>query len=266
VACVILPLLLSDGGEKPKNRIYCSGESNTVHDIWSDAMYYCFKILPSSYKIPVKNKTIFITTYKMSSDDMKRLKEICHTFKTSPYKQKKGDYLKDSQPSLDFLLNANPLEQKIAIRIWASVEGNTGIHLDKKSGLITPVFKIACANPLLIKQLKELLRINNINTTITSGKTWSGIGSVKSLSVRSSINFLKTGGFIRGLKISRKSRYYHGIEKQDTLLSIFELMRRQRKNPGLRTNNTKIINEAVKEIALNKKFKSKEYYIKYFGD
>jgi len=37
---VIIPLLLSDGGEKPKKRLFFSGTSEVLHNIWADAFFY----------------------------------------------------------------------------------------------------------------------------------------------------------------------------------------------------------------------------------
>ena len=37
---VIIPLSLSDGGEKPNQRLFFSGASKSLHDIWADAFYY----------------------------------------------------------------------------------------------------------------------------------------------------------------------------------------------------------------------------------
>jgi len=263
---IILPILLSDGGEKPQNRIFCSGESDVIHRIWSDALHFSYNILPSSYKLPVKNKTIFITTHKINNKIKRELKSICPSFKTCPYKQKENDYLHSPQPVIKFLFKANSLGQKIAIRIWASTDGNTGVHLDKRRGLITPNLKIGCAHPSLVKELKKLLELNGINTSVTYTKgNWSGIDGIISSSINSLINFLDMGGFIDGIKISRKSKYYYGIAKQDVLLSIFEFMKRQRENSKLRITDSGKINRHIRRIALNRSFKNKEYYVKYFG-
>ena len=73
------------------------------------------------------------------------------------------------------------------------------------------------------------------------------------------------GGFLKGIKISSKSKYYKGLEKQDVLLSILEFMDRQRRSKLLRKINVKQINEHIKKIALNNEFKDNRYYIKRFS-
>ena len=49
--------------------------------------------------------------------------------------------------------------------------------------------------------------------------SWSGIGGVRFYNKQSLKKFLQIGGFISGVKITRKSRVYAGIEK-NTLLKI----------------------------------------------
>jgi len=118
-------------------------------------------------------------------------------FKTCPAKKEISNYLKNVQPSIEYLYNSKKLEQEIAIRIWASTEGNTGISLDKKTGLIAPILKIACAHPELIKQLQFVCRKNGMNMSIVKEKKkWSGYDSLTSKSIKNAINFLKMGGFI----------------------------------------------------------------------
>ncbi len=79
------------------------------------------------------------------------------------------------------------------------------------------------------------------------------------------INFLKIGGFIRGVNVAKsRSKFFGGFDKQDVLLGILEFMKRQRKEKVYRTDNIQKINKWVREIIENKKFKDEEYYIKYF--
>lgn len=263
---VIIPILLSDGGEKPNNRFFCSGESNIIHSIWTDAWYYSDNILPSSYKIPVKDKTIYVTTHNLKDAVVSKLKTICPRFKTSPYRETKERYLEGEQPSIEYLLKATSLEQQIAIHIWAVTEGSISLHRDGRSGLVTPCFRIACAHPGLVNQLKILTKKQGINMHIRYEKRcWSGINGLSTSSIRSIINFLKMGGFLKGIKISSKSKYYKGLEKQDVLLSILEFMDRQRRSKLLRKINVKQINEHIKKIALNNEFKDNRYYIKRFS-
>lgn len=260
---VIIPLLITDGGEKP-NCVFCSGESNIVHDIWSDACYYELEKLPSSYKVPYK--TIFVTSHRLSKEILMEIKKFCPSFKTSPVNESIENYKKLSQPSISYLFKSPKLEQQIALRLWAITEGSISIHNSKKERLITPNIRIACAHPILIIELKKIAELNGINSSIGKGyNTWSGISSLQTTSISSAINFLKIGGFIRGVNVSKlRSKFFGGFDKQDVLLGIFEFMKRQREEKKYRIEDIQKINKWVKDIIENKQFNNEEYYIKYF--
>ncbi len=265
VKAVIIPLLITDGGEKVSS-VFCSGESNIVHNIWTDACYYTFDKLPSSYKVPYKN--IFITTHRFNQDILNSLKLKCPLFKTSPSKESAEKYLKLKQPTISYLLKCSKLEQQIAIRLWAITEGSISIHNSKKEKLITPNIRIACAHPSLIDELKKVAELNEINFSISKGyNTWSKISCLQTSSISSTINFLKIGGFIRGVKVAKsRSKYFGGFDKQDVLLGILEFMKRQRENKVCRTSNIQKINRWIRDIIKEREFKDENYYIKYFGE
>lgn len=260
---VIIPLLITDGGEKP-NCVFCSGESSIVHNIWADACYYGLEELPSSYKLPYK--TIFVTSHRLSKNILTKIKKHCPNFKTSPINISVEEYMKTPQPTISYLLKRSKLEQQIALRLWAITEGSVGVRNSKKDRSITPRIKIACAHPGIIRELREIARLNKINFSISkSGNTWSGISCLQTNSIISAINFLKMGGFIGGVNVARsRSKTFGGFDKQDVLLGIFELMKRQRQDKYYKTNDIKKINKWLKRIIENNEFKKDKYYIKYF--
>lgn len=262
---VIVPLLITDGGEKPAC-VFCSGESDIVNKIWSDAWYYEFNLLPSSYKVPYKG--IFVTSHKPSSELLGEIKKFSPSFKTSPVDETSEEYYRLPQPDLSYLLNCSLFEQQIAIRLFAITEGSISIHLDKRRGLITPRLRIACAHPKLIGQLRNIMEINNIPMLKMKGyTTWSNLSGLQTTSICSVINFLKIGGFIRGVNVAKsRSPSFGGFDKQDVLLGILEFMKLQREDPGYRDLNIQKINKYVKDIILNKQFRNEQYYIKYFGE
>lgn len=262
---VIIPLLITDGGEKPAC-VFCSGESNIVHDLWSDACYYELEKLPSSYKVPYK--TIFVTSHRFSKDILTKIKKYCPSFKTSPVNESIEDYMKTSQPTISYLLEGSKLEQQIALRLWAITEGSISIRNSKKEKLITPNIRIACAHPTLIYELKKIAELNGINFSIGKGyNTWSKISCLQTSSIRAAINFFKIGGFIRGVKVAKsKSKFFGGFDKQDVLLGIFEFMKRQRENLSYRTSDIQKINKWVRNIIKNREFKDEQYYIKQFEE
>ncbi len=262
---VIIPLLLSDGGEKSSNRLYLSGASEALHNIWADALFYEYELLPSSFLL--KYKSIFVTTHNVSDKILSEIKEICPNFKTSPRNETIEEYLSKPQPSIKYLFERPSTEQQIAIRLWANTEGSIGIALDKRNNLITPSFKIACAHPYLIKELQHLCKINKLNMlVIKEEKNWSGLSALRSNSIGTAINFLKIGGFIRGTNIKMQSKYFNGLDKQDVLLGIFEFITRQRKNSRYKSEDINEIYENIRTIVINKEFKEEGYYLDIFKD
>lgn len=262
---VIIPLLLSDGGEKSNNRLFFSGASKVLHNIWADALFYQYGLLPSSFLL--KYKSIFVTTHNVSSNRLSEIKEVCPNFKTSPRNETIEDYLNKPQPSIKYLFERPDIEQQIAIRLWANAEGSIGISLDKRNNLITPSFKIACAHPSLIRELQYLCKINDINLfLIREDKNWSGLSALRSNSIEATINFLKIGGFIRGTKISVKSKFFKNLDKQDVLLGILEFMIRQRKSRTYQSEDINKIYESIRTIVINKGFKEERYYINIFKE
>ena len=164
---VIIPLLLTDGGEKPAC-VFISGESNIVHNIWSDACYYGLNKLPSSYKLPYKS--IFVTSHRLSLDALEKIKKICPNFKTAPRNEPLENYQKLLQPTISYLHKISKLEQQIALRLWAITEGSISIHNSKSEKLITPNLRIACAHPNLTKELREIAKNNEITPRIKPAK------------------------------------------------------------------------------------------------
>lgn len=109
------------------------------------------------------------------------------------------------------------------------------------------------------------LKKNNINFSIKKDKTWSGYGGLISNSIKSTINFLEIGRFIKNIKVAKsRSEYFGGFDKQNVLLGILEFIKRRKNNILLRNKNRTEINYIIREIILNKEYKSPNYYIKYF--
>lgn len=258
-SAVIIPLLLSDGGVKPKGYAYISGESKIVHSLWCDAWWYKHNMRPSSYMEP--HKSIFLTTHIARPEQMKDILGICKGIKKSPYKELKEDYLGRPQPTIAYLLKRPSIEQQIALRIWANTEGSIGIHFE--DGLCKPAFQLACANPSLARDIQKIAGKNNVNLTLARGKTWSGIDKLRTTSIKSVINFLKIGGFIPGTRVNSKSKHFQGLDKQKLLLGILEFTIRQRVNE-LKTTSNKAYKE-IRRIVINKEYRAPSYYINLLG-
>jgi hypothetical protein len=260
---IICPNLQSDGSIT-KRILFC-GNNKILHDYFVDAMYYEYDILPTSYFLQSSN-CVPSTYYELSTtkilDDI--LKVVGNT-KTHPATgQSVKEYLEEPQPNLDYLINASKIEQLIALRIWASTEGCISIGGGK--GKLRPYFMIACSHPTLISQLKKIAGRHDLHMLIKrSRKTWSGLSGIYSTSRKTLINFLKLGGFIKGVKISSRSRYHEGISKDILIVGILEYIRQRYMNKWPNELPKNVHHHNINKIIQNKEYQSAKYYIDLFS-
>ena len=264
---LICPLLQTDGCIEPSKQSYLiafHGNNKNLHDYFIDAIYYEYKKLPSSYFMPAA--TVYRTRYTISNsiniiDDVLKL---AGNAKTSPApRQTVENYLKESQPHLNYLINASATEQKIALRIWASAEGYIGVKRNKT--YIYPVLEISCTHPVLVTQLQQIATKYGIVFNIKRLKNWSGFVGLSSESIKNILKFLKLGGFIKGVKISSKSKYHEGIDKDVLLLGILEFKKRELENCHLKKLTIQKVHNRINRIIENREYKSEEYYISHFS-
>jgi len=279
---VIIPCLQSDGciaNGSQDFRIIFSGKNKKLHNIFVDAMYYEYNEWPSSYFYKSTPDACNQTTYVKNSvkEIADEILTLARSTKTSPsIGQTVEEYLKEPQPNLNYLINASDTEQKIAFRIWMSTEGYVTITKHKyiargcssrlKEEYVSPFLAIACAHPVLAKQLQQISRSLNIPLYIRHlKKKWFGIDVLTNSTILGSIEFLKLGGFVKGVKISAKSKNHKGVEKQTLLLGILEFKKREQENTLLRKLSRKKIHYEINKIIENREYKSEDYYIKYFS-
>lgn len=273
---VIIPLIQTDGChifDKRKKRFYIvfKNTNKLLHNILVDSFYLSYKELPSSYLILEKkldNHTqAYVTRYgnKNFQKVHSELIGLCGNFKTSRYyAQSIEDYKKETTPNLTYLINAKRKEKEIALRIWASTEGAIIPMRIRKNNLIVPKLQISCANKEILFQLKKVTDSLNIHFTIKkeTGLRYKGLNN---MAISCALAFLKTGGFIEGVKISKSSKYYEGIDKQDVLYATLEYMVKERENHLLRSIKMKEVHKKIRKIAENKDFKKLKYYINHFS-
>jgi len=261
---IIIPCLQSDGCiDKHKKALVFIGHNRCLHDYFVDAMYYEYGELPSSYYIPGKGE-VPVTVYGRNSIKpiVNKIKCLAGNTKTKPANgQTIEEYLQESQPQLNYLINASLNEQQIALRFWAATEGRIGIHKNR-SARIMPALGIASAHPALLAQLRQLAERHGIHFTITyDRKKWSGISGLVNASFKGSINFLKFGGFIKGVKVSARSPYHEGIDKQILMLGILEYLRRRRIKKCMKKLPMPVHHQNINQIISKKKYKSTDFYI-----
>ncbi len=275
---VICPLLQTDGSgglDKRKNLYVASFKniSKELHDIFVDSIYETYDgFLPGSYllKDSIKDDKYtecYVTKYfgKLFQPLYKDLIKLCGNFKTSKcHSQSSEDYEKEDKPHLDYLLNAKEFEKIVALRIWASTEGAIIPMRRNKGGLIVPKLQISCSNKDLLFQLQKIATSIGLHFTVRNEKG-TGYKCLYNMAVSCALSFLKLGGFVDGVKISKSSKYYEGVNKQDLVYATLEHMIKERKDASLRKLPIVKVHELIRNLAENKQFKNLNYYIKFFS-
>lgn len=275
---VICPLLQTDGCgcfDKRRRLYFISFKniSKELHNIFVDSVYFAYnKFLPCSYLLKDRLKEdkytqCYVTKYNGIEFQpiYEDLLKLCGNFKTSIYySQNLEDYEKEAKPHLNYLLDAKKIEKIIALRIWASAEGAIIPMRRNKGGLIVPKLQISCSNKELLFQLDKVTKSVGLHFSVRNEK---GIGykCLYNMTISCILSFLRLGGFIEGVKISKNSKYYEGIDKQDLAYSILEFMSKERKNSSLRKLSMEDIHKKIKKISENEEFKSIDYYRKFFS-
>jgi len=264
---VVLPLLLTDGNVH-RNKYSCYfdffaiSKNKKLHDIFADSSYLALNKYPSQY-FSLKNvNDLRKTSFILRNKEAEKILKICNTTKTAPAKiQDKTDYLKEIQPSVDFLFKCNEKTKKMALRIWFCTEGSISFNRGKKYNTIRPCLNLSCANPKLIKQLKRLLGEFGIEMIIRKSKTnWSGFDGLYATKQKSITNFLKIGGFLPETYVWN-SRFHKAVEKQKLLLGILEYISRERKWIYGRNIAIEKVHKEINKIVRMKQFKSPKDYI-----
>ena len=260
---VIIPCLQSDGCIVSYMQYYTicfCGNNKVLHDYFVDAMYFEYNELPSTYFA-----RCYHTEYFRKPVIRDEIMNLAGNTKTSPASgQTIEEYLKNTQPHLNYLINASRTEQQIALRIWTSTEGSISVHKSREH--ISPYLVVACAHPDLARQLKQIARRFKINFSIRRPKDyWSGIDGLSTKAISSCINFLKLGSFIKGVKIGAHSKYHKGIDKDILLLGILEFKIRALKNSHLKKLPIQKVHQKINRIVEKREYKSADYYINYFS-
>lgn len=273
---VIIPLIQTDGYhvfDKRKRQFYIGfkNTSDVLHNILVDAMYFSYNCLPSSYMLKEKQSRKYTPAYNtryVGTDFQEihhELLSLCGNFKTSKYYlQSRESYEIEAKPHLGYLSNATALEKEVALRIWASAEGGITPMKRSSDGLTVPKLQISCANGGLLYQLHKIACDLGIYFNIKREKG-RGYKGLLNFAISCALSFLKMGGFIENVKISKSSKYYEGIDKQDILYATLEYMLREREDASLRRFPMKTVHHKIKQIAEKKEYKSVDFYVKYFS-
>ncbi len=225
---LISSLLFTDGClcKTPKTfEISYYGYDKTLHNIFADLIWYCFKKRPSSYMI--RCGKVFRTKY-IDKQIIKKMLELSSTYKTKPApKQEWKDFMEElEKPTLKFLdfYDLNVLKE--VARLAMCADGS--ISVSKKENRIFFTLMLACAHPSLVKEWSILFNNVGIKNNIVGGCAKTHIGGVKGIE-DCLFKFKELGGFIKGVQVCVRHSPFCGIEKQKILLKATELLKEQKR-------------------------------------
>ncbi|KPV61535.1 MAG: hypothetical protein AOA65_2352 [Candidatus Bathyarchaeota archaeon BA1] len=222
-----------------------SSNSCIIHEIFVDLMYYRFNVLPGSF-FRGDPKQGYVTAYhnREIKSIVETLNAICIALKHSPAHHERAEaYLSKPQPSLKFLIQSKRKTRELGLRLAFSADGGCSLRI--KRGYVYPDLFLACAHPILVYDWKRLAEEFGIRLSIKKGKTWSGYEMLRTQALSSAHKFLKIGGFIKGVKVTRHSPYYAGIDKQALLLGILKLNETIKENNDLKGLSLKEIHKRL---------------------
>ncbi len=153
------------------------------------------------------------------------LLDFSYSYKKSPSReQRKDDYLKEPQPSLKFLKNANENYKILCSRFALTAEGGLATSVIRKNNkiMLRARLLLSCAHPILCDEWQTIFKEIGLSFNKTKGKTWSGVSGLYTGSLKNIKHFYDMGGFIEGVKVSDKSERFSGIEKNALLKLCIE--------------------------------------------
>ena len=124
-----------------------------------------------------------------------------------------------AQLTIKFLKNKNRQTKIWAIRVAFTMDGSVSLSKTER-----PELNLACYNKSLSEEWQKLFQEFGIKCKVAySKKSKQGAIGVRSYNYGSIYEFFKLGGFLEGVKISRKSKYYCGMAKNDLLQKLVGL-------------------------------------------
>jgi len=182
----------------------------------------------------IKSKK-FLCSRIYSTELVKKLLKLSPSYKTTPCKENKKDFLSKPQPTLSFMFNENKNVQKLALRMWFDFEGTliSRFRLCKKFdrkyfsydlAFLYDVF-LAESNPSLVNDLIKLCDNVGFKAVIKKDpRNWIGIGGIKLYGKSDVIKFSEMGP-ITDVKVSKKSPRFSGFSKKSICLSTLEILK-----------------------------------------
>lgn len=176
---------------------------------------------------------------KICKEILKDLFKFTPTFKTSPAKRtSKGiqEFLAQPQPTFQSFLNEPKWFKELVMRIIFDLEGCVipRIAIKKKTYKSKKYFqvqfevflKISLAHPLLLKELNQLLKEIGFKFNFQKdSRTWSGSGGLISYRKEDVFRFLKIGGFLTHIRVSKSGKNNNNLFKQTLLKASYKILK-----------------------------------------
>lgn len=208
---------LTDGSIQVKGNHYRISYT-TIDPILEKIVFHLMNEI--SWNVPTIGFSKTANNIRFSDEILgKKLFRLSPNFKTSPSKnQSKEEYLQEPQPTLNFLSNANKTTKIWALRFGFTADGSISLSKYGKTDL-----GIACYHPTLVFEWKNFLEDLGFKCKVMKTKnSWCGYSGVRMQTYSEIKKFYNLGGFIDGVKISKKSKKYRGITKNQLLEQIIK--------------------------------------------
>lgn len=228
ILALLITLLMTEGYLRTnKKSIYFTTKDKILLNLFTDIISHL-----SKRNIYIRERKGIFEASAYNPLLVKKLLKYSPTYKTSPKNQTKREYLNGPQPTINYLFNQNLKTKIMCIRLALSTDGCLTFGSESKNKFKRRAKLIlACANSSLTKQWKILFEQVGLNFWIMKHKrTWDNIKGIATGNIFTIKKFKNMGGFIDGVKISKKSPYFTGYTKNQLLNLICNYSTKNLKN------------------------------------
>ena len=234
--------LLTDGYIKKGGGIMLICTDETLQRYFLTLLKQNYGLAPTVNSYMSKGKETIVNSVTVVSE----LLNLSPSYNTYPRNCSMEDYFRRPQPTLSFLENEDLSILKEIVRIAMSTDGTMLVDFPHNS--IYPILEFGCAHPTLLYEWKEIFKRVGLKSFILKSKvTWSGFKGIGIKELKSIRRFIEIGGFVDGVEITGKSRYYKGVTKNNLLDIVFSMNKKSFQFPeGIVTREKhKIIRDMI---------------------
>jgi len=250
--------LLTDGYMKKGGGVMLICTDEVLQNYFLTLIKESYGLTPTVNAYMKKGKETIVHSKAVAS----KLLELSPSYKTCPWNINPKTYFQGPQPSLSFLENEEIDVLKEVIRIAMSTDGTASAEFPRN--MVYPKLEFACAHPILVKEWQVIFDKAGIKTYLLQSKiTWSKVKGLGIKELNSIRRFIEIDGFIEGVKITGKSRYYAGITKNNLLNLLFTMNEHSFQFPQDMSTEEK--NFVLREMIVNPTKRKKWWKIGVYG-